>query len=48
MNAERKLRFSDLLVKIGIKEIGIGIPSASATEFDPSGPRSPATGSPTT
>jgi len=34
MNAEKKQRFFDLLVKIGIKEIEIGFPSAGATEFD--------------
>ncbi|CAN5378444.1 2-isopropylmalate synthase [soil metagenome] len=34
MDAERKTRFFDLLVKIGIKEIEVGFPSAGATEFD--------------
>jgi 2-isopropylmalate synthase len=34
MNAEKKQRFFDLLVKIGIKEIEVGFPSAGATEFD--------------
>jgi len=34
MNAERKQRFFELLVKIGVKEIEIGFPSAGATEFD--------------
>ncbi|MBN9465614.1 2-isopropylmalate synthase [Brevundimonas sp.] len=34
MNAEKKQRFFDLLVKIGVKEIEIGFPSAGATEFD--------------
>ena len=34
MNAEKKQRFFDLLVKIGVKEIEVGFPSASATEFD--------------
>jgi 2-isopropylmalate synthase len=34
MGAERKSRFFDLLVKIGIKEIEVGFPSAGATEFD--------------
>lgn len=34
MNAEKKQRFFDLLVKIGLKEIEIGFPSAGATEFD--------------
>ncbi|WP_409019429.1 2-isopropylmalate synthase [Brevundimonas vesicularis] len=34
MNAEKKQRFFDMLVKIGIKEIEVGFPSAGATEFD--------------
>ncbi|STD08059.1 2-isopropylmalate synthase [Dermatophilus congolensis] len=34
MDAERKLRFFQLLVDIGYKEIEIGFPSASQTEFD--------------
>lgn len=34
MNAEKKQRFFDMLVKIGLKEIEIGFPSAGATEFD--------------
>lgn len=34
MNAEKKQRFFDLLVKIGIKEIEVGFPAAGATEFD--------------
>ncbi len=34
MGAERKSRFFDLLVKIGIKEIEVGFPSAGVTEFD--------------
>ncbi len=34
MNLERKLRMFDLLVKIGFKEIEIGFPSASQTDFD--------------
>lgn len=34
MDAEKKTRFFDLLVKIGIKEIEVGFPSAGATEFD--------------
>ncbi|WP_336986589.1 2-isopropylmalate synthase [Altererythrobacter aquiaggeris] len=34
MDAARKRRFFDLLVKIGIKEIEVGFPSAGATEFD--------------
>jgi 2-isopropylmalate synthase len=34
MDAERKTRFFDLLVKTGLKEIEVGFPSAGATEFD--------------
>ena len=34
MNLERKLRMFDLLVQIGFKEIEIGFPSASQTDFD--------------
>ncbi|WP_382157469.1 2-isopropylmalate synthase [Hydrogenophaga sp. ANAO-22] len=34
MDVERKLRMFELLVKIGFKEIEIGFPSASQTEFD--------------
>ncbi len=34
MNVERKLAFFDLLVKIGFKQIEVGFPSASQTEFD--------------
>jgi 2-isopropylmalate synthase len=34
MGVEKKLRFFDLLVKTGFKEIEIGFPSASQTEFD--------------
>ncbi|MEJ7925283.1 2-isopropylmalate synthase [Sphingobium sp. AN641] len=34
MNAEKKRRFFDLLIKIGVKEIELGFPSAGATEFD--------------
>ncbi len=34
MNAERKLRFFEQLVKIGFKEIEVGFPSASQTDFD--------------
>jgi 2-isopropylmalate synthase len=34
MGAEKKARFFDLLVKVGIKEIEVGFPSAGATEFD--------------
>jgi 2-isopropylmalate synthase len=34
MNAEKKSRFFDLLLKVGVKEIEVGFPSAGATEFD--------------
>jgi len=34
MDAAKKTRFFDELVRIGIKEIEIGFPSAGATEFD--------------
>ncbi len=34
MDSEKKARFFDLLVRIGIKEIEVGFPSAGATEFD--------------
>src|SRR3954468_11651563 len=34
MDAEKKTRFFDLLVKIGLKEIEVGFPAAGATEFD--------------
>lgn len=34
MNQERKQRFFDLLVKIGFKEIEVGFPSASQTDYD--------------
>ncbi len=34
MNAVKKNRFFDELVRIGIKEIEVGFPSAGATEFD--------------
>jgi len=34
MNATRKLRMFDLLVKLGFKEIEVGFPSASQTEYD--------------
>ncbi len=34
MNAERKMRLFDLLVKMGYKEIEVGFPSASQTDFD--------------
>ena len=32
MGAEKKTRFFDLLLKVGIKEIEVGFPSAGATE----------------
>ncbi len=34
MDVQRKLRFFDMLVKIGFKDIEVGFPSASQTEFD--------------
>lgn len=34
MNVERKRKLYDLLVKIGFKEIEVGFPSASQTDFD--------------
>jgi len=34
MSVERKLQFFDLLLKIGFKEIEVGFPSASQTDFD--------------
>ncbi|OSZ29317.1 2-isopropylmalate synthase [Alcaligenes faecalis] len=34
MNVTRKLRFFEQLVKIGFKEIEVGFPSASQTDFD--------------
>jgi 2-isopropylmalate synthase len=34
MSAARKLRFFDVLVKIGVKEIEVAFPSASQTDFD--------------
>jgi 2-isopropylmalate synthase len=34
MNHEKKQRFFDLLLKIGLKEIEVGFPSASQIEFD--------------
>ncbi|MWL90738.1 2-isopropylmalate synthase [Cupriavidus sp. SW-Y-13] len=34
MNGERKLRFFEQLVKVGIKEIEVAFPSASQTDFD--------------
>ena len=34
MDAEKKNRLFDLIVKVGIKEIEVGFPAAGATEFD--------------
>ncbi len=34
MGAEKKLRFFDLLLKVGIKEIEVGFPASGATDFD--------------
>jgi len=34
MNAERKRRFFELLVNVGFKEIEVGFPAASQTDFD--------------
>jgi 2-isopropylmalate synthase len=34
MDAERKRRFFDLLVRLGVKEVEVGFPSASKTDFD--------------
>ena len=34
MDAQKKTRFFDLLVKVGLKEIEVGFPSAGATDFD--------------
>ena len=34
MGAEKKTRMFDLLVKVGLKEIEVGFPSAGTTEFD--------------
>ena len=34
MGAEKKTRFFDLLIGIGLKEIEVGFPAAGATEFD--------------
>jgi 2-isopropylmalate synthase len=34
MDVEEKLEFFDLLVRVGFKEIEVGFPSASQTEFD--------------
>ena len=34
MDSERKLRFWNLLVSLGFKEIEVGFPSASETDYD--------------
>jgi 2-isopropylmalate synthase len=34
MGAEKKMRFFDLLLKIGVKEIEVGFPASGATDFD--------------
>jgi 2-isopropylmalate synthase len=34
MGAEKKNRFFDLLIKVGVKEIEVGFPSSGATDFD--------------
>jgi 2-isopropylmalate synthase len=34
MGAEKKSRFFDLLLKVGLKEIEVGFPAAGATEYD--------------
>ena len=34
MGAEKKLRFFDLLLKVGCKEIEVGFPASGATDFD--------------
>ena len=34
MGAERKSRFFDLLLKVGLKEIEVGFPASGATDFD--------------
>ena len=34
MGAEKKMRFFDLLLKVGVKEIEIGFPASGATDFD--------------
>ncbi len=34
MDVEKKLMFFNLLIKVGLKEIEVGFPSASQTEFD--------------
>ena len=34
MDGPRKRRFFELLVRLGVKEIEVGLPSASKTDFD--------------
>jgi 2-isopropylmalate synthase len=34
MDSEKKTRFFDLLLKVGVKEIEVGFPAAGTTEFD--------------
>ena len=34
MGAEKKSRFFDLLLKVGVKEIEVGFPASGATDFD--------------
>ena len=34
MSIDKKLRFFEMLVKVGVKEIEVGFPSASQTDFD--------------
>ena len=34
MDAARKRRFFDLLVRLGVKEIEVGFPAASKADFD--------------
>jgi 2-isopropylmalate synthase len=34
MSIEKKLKFFDLLIQVGLKEIEVGFPSASQTDFD--------------
>src|SRR3954467_3321862 len=34
MSPEKKLRFFDMLIRIGLKEIEVGFPSASQTDFN--------------
>jgi len=34
MSVERKLQFFEMLIRIGLKEIEVGFPSASQTDFD--------------